>query len=90
MKSRIRNSFVETTSIRSSTVSDVYTGSYDFSLGSASWDKRSVSIASSEDFNAKFGVLFHFKKKDHGGRSEEHKSTLEEYFHSRVENLTWS
>ena len=90
MKSRIRNSFVETTSIRSSTVSDVYTGSYDFSLGSASWDKRSVSIASSEDFNAKFGVLFHFKKKDHGGRSEENKSTLEEYFHSRVENLTWS
>ena len=87
MISKTRNSFVETASLKSTRVQDVYVGTYDFSIGSASWDKRSVAIAESNDFGAKHGVLFHFVKKDDEGLSEKHKSTLEQYYKPRISNL---
>ena len=88
MISRIRNSFVETTSLKSSSLEDIYSGSYDFSINSASWDQRSVVISDSKQFTSKFGLLFHYAKKDDEGLSEQQKSNLEDYLQTRVAKLS--
>lgn len=87
MNSKIRSSFVETLSCKSSSVQEIYSGTYDFLVGSASWDRRSVAIADSDNFSAEFALLFDFVKKDDDGLSKKHMSILQAAYKSRVSNL---
>jgi len=76
----IRNSFLEISSLSSSSIDEVYTGHFDFAMGASSWDERSIAMTNARNFTSDFGLLFYFLKKDSKGVSERHETILGVFF----------